>query len=469
MWLRIWQKEKLPLIFVRKENNCVKIASMERTLVSETPQRVGKEVLLKGWVNVRRDHGKIIFIDLRDRTGLVQVVCSGIEEAKSLRSEWVVEITGLVKERPEKLINPKLETGKIEVEAKEIKVLAESKELPFDIGTEELNVGLPTLLDYRSLTLRHPRVRAIFKVQEAIVEGFHLAAKKLGCTEVFPPTVSASSTEGGAEVFRFNYFGHEAFMVQSPQLYKQIMVGVFERVYLISHIYRAEPSVTTRHLCESIQMDCEIGFVGFSELIDMLGKTFAETIDFAQKKCQEEMKFMGVKPSRVDKEIPHLTMKEAQQVIFERTGVDHRQEIDLMPEDEKEISAWALEKHDSDLIVITHFPTKKRAFYSMPDPKDPRYSLSYDLLYKGLEISSGSQRISDINQLIEVMKGRGLNPDNFLLYLQAFTYGMPPHGGFSYGLERSTMKLLDLDNIREASLFPRDMERIDLKLPKPEK
>lgn len=439
---------------------------MGRTLIEETTKNIGQEVLLKGWVNTRRDHGKIVFIDLRDRSGLVQVVCSGIEIAKLLRSEWVVEIVGLVKERPANLINPKLTTGKVEVEAKEIKILAKAEELPFDIGGGELKVGLPTLLDYRSLTLRHPRIKAIFKVQEAIIEGFHLAAKNLGCTEIFPPTVSASSTEGGAEVFRFNYFGHEAFMVQSPQLYKQIMVGTFERVYLVSHIYRAEPSVTTRHLCESIQMDCEIGFVNFSELVNMLGKTFAETIDFAQKKCQEELKIMGVKPSKVDSEIPHLTMREAQQIIFERSGVDHRQEIDLMPEDEKEIASWALEKHGSDLLVITHFPTKKRAFYSMPDPKDPQFSLSYDLLYKGLEISSGSQRINDIDQLITVMKGRGLNPDNFWMYLQAFTYGMPPHGGFSYGLERSTMKLLDLDNIREASLFPRDMERIDIRLPK---
>jgi len=441
---------------------------MERALIRETTEKVGQEVLLKGWVNTRRDHGKIVFIDLRDRTGLLQVVCSGIEGAKELRSEWVVEIAGLVKERPVNLINQKLATGKVEVEAKEIKVLAKAEELPFDIGGKELNVGLPTLLDYRSLTLRHPKVKAIFKVQEAIAEGFHLTAKNLGCTEVFPPTISASSTEGGAEVFRFNYFGHEAFMVQSPQLYKQIMVGIFERVYLISHIYRAEPSVTTRHLCESIQMDCEIGFADFPELVNLLGRTFAKTIDFAQKKCREELKFLGVEPSKVEGEIPHLTMRETQQIIFDRTKTDHRQEKDLMPEDEKEIASWALEKYDSDLIVITHFPTRKRAFYTMPDPKDPQYSLSYDLLYKGLEISSGSQRVHDLVQLTAILKERDLNPDNFEMYLQAFTYGMPPHGGFSYGLERSTMKLLNLDNIRQASLFPRDIERIDIRLPKKE-
>lgn len=437
---------------------------MERTLIAETPGKVGQEVRLCGWVNSRRDHGKIIFIDLRDRSGIVQIVFLDTEKVKELRPEWVVEITGTVKPRPEKLVNPKLLTGKIEIEAKEIKVLGKAAELPFGMGMEELKVGLPTLLDWRSLTLRHPRLKAIFRVQEAILEGFRLAAKDLDCVEVFPPTISFSSTEGGAEVFKLDYFGHKAFMVQSPQLYKQIMVGVFERVYLVSHIYRAEPSMTTRHLCESIQLDCEIGFTNFDELVEMLGKTYAQTISFAQKTCQTELAFLGVEPSRVEGEIPHLKMREAQQIIFERTGVDHRQEKDLMPEDEKEICLWAKEKHQSDLVVITHFPTKKRAFYSLPDPKNPEYSLSYDLLYKGLEICSGSQRIHNYDQLVTTIKERRMDPKDFEMYLQAFKYGMPPHGGFSYGLERSTMKLLDLENIREASLFPRDMERIDFRL-----
>ncbi len=215
-------------------------------------------------------------------------------------------------------------------------------------------------------------------------------------------------------------------------------------------------------------MDCEIGFVDFDELAYLLGKVFAKTIAYAQKTCTEELKFLGVEPSLVQEEIPRLTMREAQQIIFERTGVDHRQEKDLMPEDEKEIWLWAREKHNSDLVTITHFPTQKRAFYTMPDPKDPEYSLSYDLIYKGLEISSGSQRIHDYDELVAVIKKRGMDPKNFEMYLQAFKYGMPSHGGFSYGLERATMKMLDLENIREASLFPRDTERVDFRLPKKE-
>jgi nondiscriminating aspartyl-tRNA synthetase len=296
------------------------------------------------------------------------------------------------------------------------------------------------------------------------MEGFRKAARELDCTEVFVPTVSASATEGGAELFTFDYFEKKAFLVQSPQLYKQMMVGAFERVFLTSHIYRAEPSVTTRHLVESIQLDFELGFMDFTSLLDALEFAYSTMIKYAQETCAKELEMLGVEPSKVYAKVPRLKMREAQQIIFERTGVDHRQEKDLMPEDEREICAWARETHDSDLVTITHFPTAKRAFYTMPDPEDPEYCLSYDLLYKGLEVSSGAQRIHDLNKLIETIKSRGLDPKGFELYLQAFRFGMPPHGGFSYGLERSTMKLLDLENIRQASLFPRDMQRVDFVL-----
>ncbi len=437
---------------------------MERTLTKDTLNKVGETVMLEGWVNTRRDHGKIVFIDLRDRTGLIQIVLSP-ELAGELHTEDVVTVTGLVKSRPEKLVNPKLITGTVEIEAQKVEVLSKAAELPFDMGTDVLDVQLPTLLDYRSLTLRHPRVTAIFEVQEQIAEGFRQAARNLGCIETFPPTISASSTEGGTEVLPIDYFGHQAFLVQSPQLYKQMLVGVFERVFILTHIYRAEPSMTTRHLVESIQMDTEIGFIhNFEELLDALEKTFSQTIAYAQNQCAGQLKYLGLEPSLVENKIPRLTMIEAQKIILERTGIDHTHELDLMPEDEREIARWAREEHQSDLVTITHYPTKKRAFYSLPDPDNPEYSLSYDLIYKGLEISSGSQRIHEYQQLVDTIKARGMNPDNFEMYLQAFKYGMPPHGGFSYGLERTTMKLLELDNIREASLYPRDMERVDFRL-----
>lgn len=437
---------------------------MKRTLIIEANSKIGEVVKIEGWVQTRRDHGKIGFLDVYDRSGVIQIFCTG-ELLGDLRSQDVVSITGKVAERPEKLINPNIPTGKIELQAESIEILSKAEELPFDMGQKDLDLQLPTLLDYRSLTLRHPSVKSIFKVQSGLIEGFREAAKKLDCVEVFVPTISASSTEGGAEVFTFDYFGHQAFLVQSPQLYKQMMVGAFERVYALSHIYRAEPSVTTRHLTESIQMDFEIGFIeNFDQLLDYLELAYTTIISFAQEKHSDDLKNLNVEPSKVYSKVPRLKMREAQQIIFERTGVDHRQEIDLMPEDEREIAKWALEEHDSDLVTITHFPTEKRAFYSMPDPEDPEFSLSFDLLYKGLEVSSGAQRIHNYDQLVEVIKERGMNPQDFYMYLQSFKFGMPPHGGFSFGLERTTMKLLNLENIRQASLYPRDIERVDIRL-----
>jgi nondiscriminating aspartyl-tRNA synthetase len=432
-----------------------------RTLIKETPEKTGEEVKLQGWINTVRDHGKITFIDLRDRTGIIQ--CVGMNLPK-VNSEDVVEIIGKVSDRPEKLINKDIPTGKIELQIEEIKVLSSAHELPIDMGKEELDVELPTLLDYRSLTLRHKKVQAIFKVQAKIAEGFRKAADELGCTEIFIPTISASATEGGSEVFRVKYYDYDAYMIQSPQLYKQIMTSIFERVFVISHVYRAEPSVTTRHLSELVQMDCELAFVSFEELMDALEFIGTKTLKYAEEECKEEMKLFGVNKLKIPTKIPRLKMREAQEIIYKRTGVDHRSEKDLEPEDEREICKWALEEKESDFVIITHYPTKKRAFYTMADPKDPEFSYSYDLLFRGIEILSGSQRINNYDELVAEIKNRGMNPDNFEMYLMAFKYGMPPEGGFSFGLERLTMKLLELNNVREASLFPRDMERVDMRL-----
>jgi nondiscriminating aspartyl-tRNA synthetase len=319
---------------------------------------------------------------------------------------------------------------------------------------------LPTLLDYRSLTLRHASVTPIFQAQAAVLEGFQNISKELGCIEIVVPTIAASATEGGAEVFKVNYYEHKAFMTQSPQLYKQMMVPVFERVYTIAHAYRAEPSVTTRHLAETTQMDCEFGFVSFETLLDLLEKVGVETLKHAEKKCAALFQAKNLEPIAFGK-IPRLTLREAQEIIFNDFRRDVRNEKDLNPQDEVDICAWAKKNYKSDLVTITHFPTKKRAFYTLPDPKDPEYSLSYDLLFRGVEIMSGSQRIHEYDALVSAIKDRGMNPVDFELYLQAFKYGMPPEGGFSFGLERITMKLLELSNIREASLFPRDMERVD--------
>jgi nondiscriminating aspartyl-tRNA synthetase len=446
------------------------MSKSKRVLSSKAHELAGEVATIKGWVRIRRDHGKLIFLDIRDRDGIIQVVVNPMvsEEAHKvageLRPEFVVEISGNVNKRPENAINKEIVSGTIEIEALEIKILAKAETLPFDMGEAKLNVELPTLLDHRSLTLRHPSVAEIFKVQEEVAKSFRNVAEKLGCVEVFVPTISTSATEGGAEVFKVDYYGHNAFLTQSPQLYKQIMVGVFERVYTFSHAYRAEPSVTTRHLSEVVQLDVEIGFIdSFEELLDALELVGSTMVAEVSKKFEKILTSQGVEMPLIPTQIPRLTLKEAQELIFEfsKGERDSRGEQDLNATDEKLICEWTRKEKQSDFVTITHFPTKKRAFYSLPDPKNPEISLSYDLLFRGLELSSGSQRVNDYNQLIAIMKERKLNPKNFEMYLQAFKYGIPPEGGFSFGLERLTMKILELSNVREASLFPRDMERVD--------
>lgn len=426
-----------------------------RVLSFEANSKIGKEIQLQGWMHLRRDHGKLIFLDLRDRAGIIQLVVNpktseeAHKVASELRSEDVIEVAGTVKKRPAGTINKDLKTGEIEIEVASIKIISKAATLPLDMGAEDLNLELPTLLDHRSLTLRHPQVSSIFKVQEAIVDSFRETAKKLDCTEIFVPTLASGASEGGADVFEVDYYGHKAYLTQSPQLYKQMLVPVFERVYTISKAYRAEPSVTTRHLSENTQMDCEFGFVDFDQLLNLLEEVASGILK-------------ADKTAKIPVKIPRLSLSEAFEIL-KREAQD-----DLSPKDEIGLSDWALDKHGSDLLTIHRFPTKKRAFYTMPDPEEPKHSLSYDILFRGLEIASGSQRINNYEQLIETMEKRGLDPKNFGMYLQAFKYGMPPEGGFSFGLERITMKAMGLSNIREASLFPRDMERVDERFSKVE-
>ncbi len=437
---------------------------MDRTLILDCTKKTGETVRICGWVMVRRDHGKIVFLDVSDRSGVLQIVCSG-GQAGDLHSQDAVCIEGKIAERPEKLVNPNLPTGKIELQTANIEVLSKAKELPFDMGGKELDLQLPTLLDYRSLTLRHPKVKAIFKVQASILEGFRKAARDLGCTEIIVPTIVASSTEGGAQVFKIDYFEHKAYLSQSPQLYKQMLVPVYERVFTIAKAYRAEPSVTTRHLTEATQMDIEIGFIEFEDLLNFLEEVAVQMLKITEEECKEALSDFGIDKIAFGK-IPRLTLREAQELILKEFGRDNRTEKDLTPQDEVDLCKWSKKTHDSDFVTVTHFPTQAKPFYTKPDPKDPEYSLSYDLLFRGVEILSGSQRIDDYDQLVGSIKNRGMNPGYFEMYLQAFKFGMPPEGGFSFGLERVTMHVLNLANVREASLFPRDMERVDVRLNK---
>lgn len=442
---------------------------MERTLALDSTRKIGQEVLLKGWVNRRRDHGKIIFLDLRDRSGLIQLIISSPLSQQTLmtevKPESVVEVIGQVAVRSEKTVNPNLPTGAVEVQVKELKILAKAASLPFDMAADELNLELPTLLDHRPLTLRHPKVRAIFKVQEVIINTFRKYLQEKGFTEFQAPAIVPVATEGGSEVFPVEYYDKKAYLGQSPQLYKQMMVGVFERVFTVAKAFRAEPSVTTRHLSEYITLDCEFGFIeNYEEIIKMAEEVLLAIFMEVSNLCKEEFKLFGVTLPKTLQPLPKLKMREAQQIIFERTGRDHRREPDLEPEDEKEICRFALEKFGSELIFITHYPTQKRPFYTFPDPDDPEYTLSFDLLGRGLEWITGGRRINDYDQLLENIRKWGNKEEDFELYLQAFKYGLPPEGGFALGAERITMQILGLANIREASLFPRDMERVDFRL-----
>ncbi len=437
---------------------------MERTLIQETPQKINKKVILKGWVSNLRSHGKIIFIDLRDRTGIIQLVCE--DKANSLKLGDVVEIEGAVSKRPVKMINPDLKTGELEIRVDKIKILARAEESPFDIAAPELNVELPTLLDYRSLTLRHPKILAIFKVQEVILQSFRSFLKSQGFTEVCVPTIVATATEGGSEVFPIEYFDKKAYLAQSPQFYKQIMVGVFERVFTAAHAYRAEPSVTTRHMTEYVGLDAEMGFIdSWTEVVDMADSLVKEIFKQVEKQCKPELAlYKATLPKTINK-TPRLKLRQALEIIYKRTGRDQRNEPDLDPEGEREIWRWAQEEYGSELVFITHYPTKKRPMYTYPDPKDPEYTLSFDLIGRGVEWITGGQRINDYKKLVNNIKKWGCNVKDFEVpYLQAFKYGMPPEGGFCLGLERITQNILGLENIREATLFPRDMSRVDIRL-----
>ncbi len=289
-----------------------------------------------------------------------------------------------------------------------------------------------------------------------------------GFTEIQAPTIVATATEGGAEVFPVSYFDKKAYLAQSPQFYKQILVSIFEKVFTVAHAYRAEPSVTTRHLTEYVGLDVEMGFIdNWTEIMDMAEVLLRHIFLAVKTNHADILAQYGVDVPKITTAIPRIKLTKAKELIFERTGRDIRKEPDLDPEGEREMSKWANETHGSDLVFVTHYPTKKRPMYTYPDPDNPEETFSFDLIGRGQEWITGGKRINDYEQLVSNIKKWGQNPEHFEVpYLQAFKYGMPPEGGFCLGLERITMNILGLANIREATLFPRDMERVDIVLPK---
>lgn len=443
---------------------------MERTLISELKNNLEKEVTIKGSVNVARNQGKVAFFDFRDRTGLVQGVVFGkpevLEVAKTLRGESVVSVKGIVHARPEKMINPNVQNGDIELEITAIEILSQAEALPFDLDAD---INLDTLLDYRPLTLRRPRERAIFKVQHTIINTYRNYLTSQGFTEFQAPKLVGGDAEGGAEVFKVDYFNDtKAYLATSPQLYKQIMVGVFERVFSTGATFRAEKSATTRHLSEISMLDLEMGFIkDHMDVVHAVTGLMRAICEAVVTDCAAELKLLNMPAPLAPESFPVMTLREAQALILKETGVDKTKEPDLEPEDERFLCEYANKNLGSDFVFVTHFPTKKRPFYTHVDPADPEYTRSFDLLFRGLEMCSGGQRIHDYETLKSRIAEKGLDPEKFGYYLQAFKYGIPPHGGIGLGLERITAKLCGVANVKEATLFPRDINRIDTLLSKP--
>jgi len=436
---------------------------MDRIYVKETKNKIGEEVKLAGWVDVRRDHGKLIFIDLRDMSGKVQMVAlpnhkEAHEMASKLRSEWVVEISGKANKRPEKMINKNEELGEVEVEITGVKILSEA-EIPFE---KDAVTNLDTHLDNLPLTLRTEKSKAVFKVQAEIVKAFREFLNQENFTEFQAPKLIGEDAEGGANSFDVTYFKHIAHLAQSPQLYKQIMVGVFERVFAVGNVYRAEKHSTTRHLNEYTSLDMEMGFIqDHTDIMKMENRLLKFIINALTGTCAKEFELLKATVPEVPENIPAMKLREAQEIIKKETGEDCTKEPDLEPQHERWLCEYAKKQFGSDFIFITHFPMAKRPFYTHEDENDIGYAKGFDLLFRGVEITTGAQRIHKYDELVEALKKKGLNPDKFSFYLQAFKCGMPPHGGFGMGLERLTAKLLGLENIKEATLFPRDLNRID--------
>lgn len=421
-------------------------------------EHVGKTIRMEGSVHTIRDMGDVAFVILRKSEGLVQCV---FEEGKTafdlalLKEESAIRVTGVVSEEG------RAPHG-FELRLREIEVLSQPAEvLPIAISKWKLNTSLETKLSLRPITLRNPMERAKFRIQEGIVRGFRDFLHLKEFTEIRTPKLVARGAEGGSNVFKLDYFNKKAELAQSPQFYKQTMVGVYDRVFEVAPVFRAEKHNTTRHLNEYTSMDFEMGYIdGFEEIMEMETGFLQYTIDLLKKEYAQELKMLKIELPDVSN-IPTVRFSEAKELVSEKYDRKIKNPYDLEPEEEVLIGRYFKEECGSDFVFVTHYPSKKRPFYAMDDPTDDRYTLSFDLLFRGLEITTGGQRIHDYETILKKMEDRGMNPEDISSYLMIFQYGMPPHGGLGIGLERLTMRLLDEANVRETTLFPRDVTRLE--------
>ena len=419
---------------------------------------LNQEVVLEGAVHSIRNMGDVAFVILRRREGLFQTVFENEKADISihdLKEAMTVRVKGILHEE-------KRAPHEREIRIRGVEILSQPAEpMPLAIDKWKLNTSLEAKLNMRPIALRNIQERSKFKIQEALTRAFRDFLYENGFTEIHTPKIGARGAEGGANLFKFSYFHKPAVLAQSPQFYKQMMVGVFDRVFETGPVFRAEKHNTKRHLNEYTSLDFEMGYIdSFEEIMAMETGFLQYAVELLKKDYAKELQILKVQLPKVDK-IPAVRFDKAKELVAEKYNRKIRNPYDLEPEEEALIGRYFKEEYDADFVFVTHYPSKKRPFYAMDDPNDEKFTLSFDLLFHGLEVTTGGQRIHDYAQLKAKIAARGMEEEGMEQYLDTFKHGMPPHGGLGIGLERLTMQLLGEENVREACLFPRDLNRLE--------
>jgi nondiscriminating aspartyl-tRNA synthetase len=433
---------------------------ISRILAADLPSHIGEPVTIAGWLHRRRQLKSATFLIIRDRTGLAQVVlpagdATAAGSPAGAPEETVIEVSGMATASAQA-------PGGAEITGPQLTLLSgPAAPPPFDLYRPAVTAGLPVILDHAPTTLRHPRLRAPFEISAASTAGFRATLDALGFTEIQTPKIVASATESGATVFGIDYFGTPAYLAQSPQFFKQAMVGVFERVYEVGPVFRAEPHDTARHLAQYTSLDAEFGFItDHQDVMGVLRDAVAGMVTAVRARARGAVELLGLDLPEVPARIPQIHFTEAQDLIARQTPRDPRGEPDLSPDDERWLGRWARASQGSEFLYVTGYPMAKRPFYTHPDPARPGFSNGFDLLFRGLELVTGGQRRHRHQDYLAALAERGEDPAPYASYLDVFAHGMPPHGGFAIGLERWTARLTGAANIRQTALFPRDLHRL---------
>jgi len=433
---------------------------LKRIRTIEVPSHAGERVRIAGWLHSLRQLGGINFLVIRDGWGTIQAVAeTEIELTPLLEHEISVEsvlsVEGLV-------VNMAQAPGGIELHDLHIEVISPVTDIPpVSLNKRKITANIGTLLDHAAITNRNLERRAILRLSAGVMSAFRSILTARDFTEIQTPKIVASATESGANVFKLDYFGRDAYLAQSPQFYKQIMVGVFERVFEVGPVFRAEPHDTTRHINEYVSLDVEFGFIeNHFTVMALLRDVMASILETLSEQYASELKLLHVHVPAVPERIPHIYFSEAQELIYNRYGTDVRGEPDLSPQDERWLGEWTQQEYGSEFLFVTGYPIRKRPFYTHPDPEQPEFSNSFDLLFRGTELVTGGQRLHLYQDYLAALEHAHLPVEPFETYLEAFRYGMPPHGGFAIGLERLLMQLTGAPNIRLTTTFPRDLARL---------